>query len=92
METTKLDRLIQSQLENLESKIRDLNIEYDKVFRFSLNTTIAEKQLSSIQLMRMISEAEKEAKIMHHSLAQYNSAKLRANDIYTKAIKFKESI
>jgi archaellum component FlaC len=92
METTKLDRLIKSQIENLESKITDLNKEYDTVFRLAINTKDKETESKCLLLMRMLADSEITAKLMLKNLQDYIDNKDLLSKIYSHAMAYKENI
>jgi hypothetical protein len=92
METTKLDRLIKSQIENLESNIIDLNREYDIVFRLAINTKDAETESKCLLLMRMLADSEITAKLMLKNLQDYIDNKDLLSKIYSHAMAYKENI
>ena len=92
METTKLDRIIKSQIENLESKIIDLNREYDIVFRLAINTKDKETESKCLLLMRMLADSEITAKLMLKNLQEYIDNKDLLSKIYSHAMAYKENI
>jgi hypothetical protein len=92
METTKLDRLIKSQIENLESKILDLNSQYDKVFKIAIYSKDTQTEHEAIKAMRMFQNAESEAKKMLCILLQYQKAKTDLSKIYSELILLQENL